>query len=120
MDNLDVREFLKKKEELEIAEARRMMPFRISVGQALLNDERLNDKWSDFVKTETEGIGHGILLDETLQIMGLIKADVPKDKIRESLSIINNNRSIITNLSAFIHPEILAEIDLDNDMDKDI
>ena len=117
MENIDVREFMKKKEELEIEDARRKMPYRISVGQALLNDEELNEKWANFVKEATEGFGHGVLLDETLQIMGMIKAGVPTDKIRDTLSKIGNNKTVVNYLGSFIHPEIVSEIDLDNSMD---
>lgn len=120
MEGIDVREFLKKKEEMEIEDARRKAPYRISAGQALLNDETLNGKWADFVKEATNGFGHGVLLDETLQIMGMIKAGVPTDKIRETLSKIPNNRTVVNYLGAFIHPEIFSEIDLDNSMDIEI
>jgi len=119
MEGIDVREFLKKKEEFEIEDARRKAPYRISVGQALLNNDELNEKWSKFVNDSTNGINHGILLDETLQIMGMIKADVPSEKIRETLAKLPNNRTIITYLGAFIHPETLSEIDL-NSMDQEI
>ena len=116
MENDEVRKFIKIKEEIEIADARRKMPYRISVGQALLDDEVLNEKWANFVKDATEGFGHGVLLDETLQIMGMIKAGVPTDKIRETLSKIGNNKTVVTYLSAFFHPEIVFEIDLNNNM----
>lgn len=116
MENDEVRKFIKIKEELEIAEARRKMPYRISVGQALLDDEVLNEKWANFVKDATEGFGHGVLLDETLQIMGMIKAGVPTDKIRETLSKIGSNKTVVTYLGAFFHPEIVSEIDLNNNM----
>lgn len=116
MENDEVRKFIKIKEEIEIADARRKMPYRISVGQALLDDEVLNEKWANFVKDVTEGFGHGVLLDETLQIMGMIKAGVPTDKIRETLSKIRNNKTVVTYLGAFFHPEIVFEIDLNNNM----
>ena len=120
MEGIDVREFLKKKEEMEIEEARRKAPYRVSVGQALLNDEKLNEKWANFVKEATEGFGHGVLLDETLQIMGMIKAGVSTDKIRETLSKISSNRTVVKYLGAFIHPEIVSEIDLENSNDIQI
>ena len=117
MENIDVRDFLKKNEETEIEDARRKMPYRISVGQALLNDEELNKKWANFVKNATDGFGHGLLLDETLQIMGMIKAGVHTDKIRETLSKIESNKTVVNYLRDFINPEIVCEIDLDNSMD---
>lgn len=120
MEGIDVRDFLKKKEEMQIDDARRKAPYRISAGQALLDNEELNEKWANFVKDAISGFGHGALLDETLQIMGMIKAGVPTDKIRETLSKIPNNRTVINYLGAFIHPEIICEIDLDNSMDKEI
>lgn len=116
MENDEVRKFIKIKEEIEIEDARRKMPYRISVGQALLDDEVLNEKWANFVKDATEGFGHGVLLDETLQIMGMIKAGVPTDKIRETLSKIGSNKTVVTYLGAFFHPEIVSEIDLNNNM----
>lgn len=120
MEDIDVRKYLKQKEIEEIEDARRKMPYRISAGQALLNDEVLNKKWANFVKDATEGFNHGVLLDETLQIMGMIKAGVPTDKIRETLSKIGSNRTVVTYLGAFIHPEIVSGIDLDNSMDIEI
>ena len=116
MENIDVRDFFKRKEEMEIEEARRKVPYRISAGQALLDDETLNEKWAEFVKDETNGFGHGVLLDETLQIMGMIKAGVPIAKIRETLSKIASHGTVIDYLSAFIHPKIVSKIDLDNCM----
>ena len=120
MEGIDVKEFLKKKEEMEIEDARRKAPYRISAGQALLDDETLNKKWADFVNDSTNGLGHGVLLDETLQIMGMVKAGVPTDKIRETLAKIPNNRTVVNYLGAFIHPEIVSEIDLDNSMDREV
>ena len=120
MEGIDVREFLKKKEEMEIEDARRKAPYRISAGQALLDDDELNEKWANFVKDATEGFGHGVLLDETLQIMGMIKAGVPTDKIRETLSKIGSNKTVVNYLGEFIYPEIVSEIDLDNSMNKEI
>ena len=120
MEGIDVKEFLKKKEEMEIEDARRKAPYRISAGQALLDDETLNKKWADFVNDSTNGLGHGVLLDETLQIMGMVKAGVPTDKIRETLAKIPNNRTVVNYLGAFIHPEIVSEIDLDNSMDIEV
>lgn len=45
MEGIDVREFLKQKEQMEIEDARRKEPYRISAGQALLDNEELNKKW---------------------------------------------------------------------------
>ena len=121
MKDIDVSEFLKEKEKMELEDAIRKAPYRISVGQALLDNDELNEKWSNFVTDSTNGFGHGLLLDETLQIMGMIKAGVPSKKIRETLSKIPNNRTIINYLSAFIHPEIVSEIDLySNNMDREV
>ena len=120
MEGIDAKEFLKMKEEMEIEDARRKAPYRISAGQALLDDETLNKKWADFVNDSTNGFGHGVLLDETLQIMGMVKAGVPTDKIRETLAKIPNNRTVVNYLGAFIHPEIVSEIDLDNSMDREV
>lgn len=117
MEGIDVREFLKQKEQMEIEDARRKESYRISVGQALLDNEELNKKWENFVHDSTNGFGHGILLDETLQIMGMIKAGIPTEKIRETLSKIPNNRTVVNYLGAFIHPEIVSEIDLENSME---
>ena len=114
MEGIDARNFMEQKEKMDKEDAIKKMPYRISVGQSLLNDKNLNEKWAEFVKNTTEGFGHGILLDETLQIMGMIKAGVPTDKIREALSKIGNNKTVVNYLGAFIHPEIVSEIDLDN------
>ena len=117
MEGIDVRDFLKMKEKMEIEDARQKAPYRISAGQALLDDETLNGKWADFVNKATNGFDHGALLDETLQSMGMMKAGVPADKIRETLSKIPSNRTIVNYLGAFIHPEIVSEIDLYNSLD---
>ena len=47
----------------------------------------------------------------------MIKAGIPTEKIRETLSKIPNNRTVVNYLGAFIHPEIVSEIDLENSME---
>lgn len=118
MDKIDVRAFLKQKDEMDKMDAVNKMGYRILAGQALLEDNSLKEKWAKFVKNQTEGFGYGVLLDETIQIMGMIKAGVPTDTIREVLSKIGSYKTVITYLGAFIHPEIMYEIDIDQNVDK--
>ena len=120
MEGINARAYVQQNEIMEKAEARSKMPYRISIGQAYLDDEKLNEKWANFVKKATEGFGHGVLLDETLHIMGMIKAGVPMDKIRESLSKIDSNKTVVDYLRAFIKPEIVSKLELDNDKDIEI
>lgn len=119
MEGINVREFLKMKEKMDKEEAIKKIPYRISAGQALLDNNELKEKWANFVKKTTEGFGHGVLLDETLQIIGMIKSGVPFEKIRETLSKIEGHKTVEMYLSAFIHPEIASEIGLENSMDKE-
>ena len=120
MEEIDKKEFIRMSSEIELSKAREKVPYRISLGQTLLDNEELGQKWANFVNESTEGIGHGLLLDETLQIMGLIKAGTSYAEIREVLSKINGSGTVIDYLSAFIHPEIISMIDLNNKLGVDI
>ena len=69
MEEIDKKEFIRMSSEIELSKAREKVPYRISLGQTLLDNEELGQKWANFVNESTEGIGHGLLLDETLDLV---------------------------------------------------
>lgn len=121
MEGIDMREFFKMQKEIEMDEARKMAPYRISVGQALLNDDELNEKWAKFVNfSSNDKFYSGTHLDEMLQIIGMVKAGVPSEKIKEALSNYGSKGTLIHYLKEFIDPEIISEIETDNSKDKGV
>lgn len=79
----------------------------IIVGQKLLNDPELNLKWEKFVQDCIDGFGEGVLLEETLMILGLIKSGLDYTDIQDVLSQIGSYATILNYLGGFVHPEII-------------
>ena len=115
---IDAVRFVQQKEKLEREEAASKKKYRILVGQAFLDDELLKEKWAEFVTKRSEGFAPGHLLDDTIQIMGMVKAGVSTDKIREILSNMSGYKTVLEHLGAFLPPETMYEIDIDNKLDK--
>ena len=51
--------------------------------------------------------------------MGMIKAGVPTEKIKETLSKFVHNGAVISYLSKFISPEIISEIEVNKKREDD-
>ena len=88
------------------------IPYWQSAGNYILDNNELVQKWNIFVKKQVnDDFINGALLDETLQIMTMIKAGIPSLEIAQTIENIPGGLTIIdTYLGAFIHPEILFEI----------
>ncbi len=88
------------------------IPYWQSAGNYILDNNELVQKWNIFVKKQVnDDFINGALLDETLQIMTMIKAGIPSSEIAQTIENIPGGLTIIdTYLGAFIHPEILFEI----------
>ena len=113
---MDKKEYIDSRMKEELDSARIQEPFRISVGKALLDNDELKTKWETFVHKSTEGVGCGVLIDETIQVMGLIKAGVSPKEIQSILKTHPNKGTIVTYLGAFVHPEIIMEITGEEDI----
>jgi len=96
--------------EVDRKRAKEMMPVWQSVGREFL-DEGLHKKWNDFVKECAEGIGSGACLNETVMVLGLIKADTNPKIIKKIINGMKNNRTVISYLGEFVHPKVMHEID---------
>jgi len=107
---MDKNEYIDYRMKEELYRARRQEPFRISLGKALLDNDELKAKWESFVHESTEGCECGVLIDETIQVMGLIKAGVSPKEIQSILKTHPNKGTIVTYLEAFVNPEIIMEI----------
>lgn len=96
---------------IELENAQAKINYWKAVGTAML-DESLGEKWCNFVeKHANDDYTRGVFLDEMLQIISMIKANIPYETIAQVLSQIPDEKSIVHNyLGAFIHPEILEEI----------
>lgn len=113
---MDKKEYIDCRMKEELDRSRRQAPFRIASGKALLDNDELKTKWESFVHKSTEGFECGVLIDETIQIMALIKAGVPTKEIQSILKTHPNKGTIITYLGAFVHPEIIMKITGEEDI----
>ena len=97
---------------IEKGNAQKKISYWQTAGKALLGNVELGEKWCMFVEQQAnDDFVRGALLDETLQIITMIKANVPFEIIAQTIMQIPSGQSIIdAYLSAFIHPEILHEI----------
>lgn len=100
--------------ETAMERARNKMGYWKEAGSALLasDGQGLVEKWCDFVdKHVTSDFTKGELLDEMLQIMSMIKLNLPYEVIAKTVMQIPDGLIIIDYyLGAFIHPEILDNI----------
>lgn len=96
----------------KLENAMRKKDYWIACGKTLLEDNgNLAHKWEEFVIESINSFGEGILIDEMLQIMSMIKMNVPSKQIKEVLDKIESKGTVISYLSGFIHPEYLYEIE---------
>ena len=97
---------------IEKGKAQRKIDYWQTAGKAILDENELSEKWCAFVEQQAnDDFTRGVLLDETLQIMTMIKSNMPFEIIAQTIKKIPNGQTIIDDyLGAFIHPEILYEI----------
>ena len=97
---------------IEKQNARMKIGYWETVGTALLGNGELGEKWCSFVQSQVNNdFLNGEMIDETLQIISMIKSNIPYEVIAQAIKRISGGRTIIdTYLGAFIHPEVLYEI----------
>ena len=98
--------------EIESGVARSKIGYWKEAGMALLGNDDLGEKWCEFVESQANDFfKRGLLLDETLQIISMIKANVPFKAISQVIGFIQNGQIILDEyLGMFVRPEILNEI----------
>ena len=109
MEKAEIISLMNKIEKLKV---QRKISYWQTAGNAILNNNELNEKWCIFVEQQANSdFEIGILLDETLQIMTMIKSNVPLEIIAQTIKEIPDGQTIIDEyLPGFIHPEILYKI----------
>ncbi len=95
----------------EYAQAQENVDYWKSVGAAIL-DESLIEKWNNFVDKRVNSYLKGSHLNEILQIISMIKANIPYEKIAQVLSKVSGGDgvSIIWDLESFVSSDVLNEI----------
>lgn len=97
--------------DIEKRHAQQKIDYQKAAGIALLDNDELRKKWCDFVEKHVNSDFDGILLDETLLIIALIKSNVQAETIAQIIKKIPDGQIIIDGfLTDFISPEILFEI----------
>lgn len=97
---------------IEKEKAQRKIDYWQTVGSSFLESDGLGEKWCSFVEQQAnDDFARGALIDETLQIISMIKSNIPTEKIALTIEQISGGQTILDDyLGAFIHPEILDEI----------
>lgn len=96
----------------EKGRAQRKLGYWQTAGNAILNNDELGEKWCAFVEEQVnDDMATGVLLDETLQIMTMIRSNMPLEIIAQTVKQIPGGQTIIDEyLSGFVRPEILEGI----------
>lgn len=96
----------------EKEEAQMKIGYWQTAGVTLLDSIELREKWCAFVEQQAnDDFARGALLDETLQIMSMIKLGLQPEIIAQTIKQIPSGKTVLdAYLGAFIHPEILYEI----------
>jgi len=112
---LDKFEFAHAMANIEKSNAVQKKEYWINCGSLLLADNSfMVEKWRNFVEQNVSNeYTTGMLLDETLQIMAMIKNNIPCDQIKMILDLLHcdSKKIIISYLSVFVQPEILEQLD---------
>lgn len=97
---------------MELEKAKRKIDYWQTVGTSILDNDELSKKWCAFVeKQANDSFARGILIDETLQILSMIKSNKSPDEIAQTIKQIPSGRTILdAYLSEFVNPDILSEI----------
>jgi hypothetical protein len=109
---MEVNEVVKLEQAQRLEEAQRKAEYWKTAGMAILANDELGAKWCEFVdKVANNEVVAGELLDETLQIMSMIKMNIAPEVIAKTVKQVPGGQTIISAyLGAFIHPEILYGI----------
>ena len=83
-----------------------------TVGTSLLGSGEYSEKWCKIVDEKVNAqFDRGIYLDETLQLMSMIKSGVPNEVVAKAIKELPDGLRILDDyLGAFIHPETLENI----------
>lgn len=109
---MERREVISLMHNIEKERAQKKLGYWQTAGNAILNNDELGEKWCAFVEKQVnDDMATGALLDETLQIMAMIRSNMPLEIIAQTVKQIPGGQSIIdAYLGAFVHPEILEGI----------
>ena len=103
--------FIRYAVELKRAQANGKKDYWISCGDVLFDgDESLKQKWYSFVVENINGTYAGIGVDEILQIISMVKMQVPSHIIGEVLEQMPERDFVMYNLELFVHPELIPTI----------
>lgn len=117
---MEKKEVITLMQNIEKEKAKNKIGYWQTVGISFLDNDVLREKWCAFVESQAnDDYTRGSLLDETLQIISMIKSNVPSEVIAQTIKQIPEGQTILHEyLGAFIHPEILYEIQLHVDSKK--
>lgn len=109
MENVEVQSLINN---IEKEQAQRKIGYWQTAGKVLLDNEELGEKWCAFVDEKAnDDFVRGALLDETLEIMTMLKSNIPIERIASIIQILDNYRTILDDyLKDFVRPEILDDI----------
>jgi len=103
--------FIRYTVELKRAQSNKKKDYWISCGDVLFDeDESLKQKWSSFVVENINGAYAGIGIDEILQIISMIKMQVPSHIIGAVIEQMPERDFLMYNLGLFVHPELIPTI----------
>ena len=100
--------------QFEKERAQAKVAYWINAGSAILDSEVSQAKWGAFVeKQAADDFARGALIDETLQVMTMLKANLPYEMIAQTVASLPSGQTILdVYLSEFVHPEIIEGIKL--------
>ena len=100
------------KQKFEQMQAVKKMNYWKQTGIALLEGTGLEEKWCSFVKSQIEDeYIRGAFIDEILQVISMIKLDIPYKVISQIIqNIPDDNKIFKSNLNMFIDSSIINEI----------
>ena len=109
---METKEVASFKNALEKENAQGKIGYWQTVGTAVLDNDELSEKWCAFVEKQVNNVvTSGALLDETLQVMTMIKSNMPSEIIAQTIKQIPHGQTVLDSyLRGFIHPEILYEV----------
>lgn len=101
-------DFVRYSVELKRAQVNGKKDYWISCGNVLFeDDEALKQKWAAFVVENINGAYTGIGIDELLQVMSMIKMQVPSEVVWEVIQQMPEKDFVMYNLGLFVHPEFI-------------
>ena len=101
-------DFIRYSVELKREQANAKKDYWISCGSVLFEgDEALKQKWTAFVVENINGAYTGIGIDELLQVMSMIKMQVPSNIVCEVIQQMPEKEFVMYNIGQFVHPEFI-------------